>query len=90
MVNLKGVVNLGVKIRVVRNVRIVKLEVENTIFRMAEAALPKLNPGLFSSSPIDKIDKSIENFEINSIFDPVFYYWSQHTCIDKVKEPEMD
>ena len=24
-----------------------------------------VNPGLFSSSPIDKIDKSIENFEIS-------------------------
>ena len=46
MVNLKGVVNLGVKIRVVRNVRIVKLEVENTIFRIAEAALPKIKSGI--------------------------------------------
>ena len=51
--------------KVIRNPRIVKLEVENTIFRMTDAALPKWNPGLFSSSPTDKIDKSIENFEIS-------------------------
>ena len=91
MVNLKGVVNLGVKIRLLEIAVLLnwKLKIPSSEWplRRCQNAIRDYFQALRLIKLISqlKISKSTQ-FHIY----PKVYDWSEYTCIIKVKEPEMD